>query len=266
MPIECREYGETGSRVAVLHGGPGASGYMAGLARDMARSFQVLEPLQRPSGAEKLTVALHVEDLHEVLKQRCPGERVSLVGHSWGAMLALAYAAKCPDGISLIALIGCGTFDKEARARMKITIEERLGGKVDERMAQLEREIPDRDKRLAAMGALIESVDSWDLLPLDCQAASCDARANEETWSDMMRLQAAHVYPQAFSTITCPVAMFHGKYDPHPGKMIRDSLKPYIPQLEYIEWERCGHYPWRESAAREEFLATLKTRLAACSG
>jgi hypothetical protein len=40
--------------------------------------------------------------------------------------------------------------------------------------------------------------------------------------------------------------------------MIRDSLTPYLPQLEYHEWARCGHYPWLERAAGKEFLATLR--------
>jgi pimeloyl-ACP methyl ester carboxylesterase len=52
--------------------------------------------------------------------------------------------------------------------------------------------------------------------------------------------------------------MLHGAHDPHPGAMIRTSLAPHLPQLEYVEWERCGHYPWHERHAREEFFATLR--------
>jgi len=66
------------------------------------------------------------------------------------------------------------------------------------------------------------------------------------------------VYPKAFSAISSPVLMLHGTYDPHPGRMILASLKPHIPQLEYCEWERCGHYPWREKAVRELFFSTLR--------
>lgn len=40
--------------------------------------------------------------------------------------------------------------------------------------------------------------------------------------------------------------------------MIRASLEPHLPQLEYHEWERCGHYPWLEKAVREEFFAVLR--------
>ena len=57
--------------------------------------------------------------------------------------------------------------------------------------------------------------------------------------------------------------MIHGAVDPHPGPMFRDSLLPVLPQLEYAELERCGHYPWRERYAREEFWRVLRAWLAA---
>jgi pimeloyl-ACP methyl ester carboxylesterase len=36
----------------------------------------------------------------------------SIVGESWGAMLALAYASAYPETTAAIVLVGCGTFDK----------------------------------------------------------------------------------------------------------------------------------------------------------
>ena len=56
--------------------------------------------------------------------------------------------------------------------------------------------------------------------------------------------------------------MLHGAYDPHPGEMVRDSLRPWIPHLEYCQWEHCGHSPWRERHVREEFFAALHDWLA----
>jgi pimeloyl-ACP methyl ester carboxylesterase len=44
--------------------------------------------------------------------------------------------------------------------------------------------------------------------------------------------------------------------------MIRASLEPHIPQLEYHEWERCGHFPWLEKAVRDEFFTVLRAWLA----
>ena len=95
--IEVREYGESGPTVVLLHGGPGAPGSVASLARDLSSDFRVLEPLQRCSGNEVLTVERHCLDLAAVAP-----EKTLLVGWSWGAMLALSFFDMNPAGNPLV--------------------------------------------------------------------------------------------------------------------------------------------------------------------
>lgn len=255
--MQTREYGTSGPVVIVLHGGPGAPGSMAPVARGLADSFRVLEPLQRGSGGEPLTVARHVADLHELVLSRCGDARPSLVGHSWGAMLALAYTAAHPGLVASLALIGCGTFDQAARDRMRAIMKERMDDGLRRRIERLPEEVPDPDERLRLTGELILPMYSYDLATTNQEVETCDARANRETWEDMLRLLEEGVYPAAFAAINEPVLMLHGEVDPHPGQMIRASLAPYLPRLEYREWERCGHYPWLEKAVRAEFFAVV---------
>ncbi|MCL7453931.1 MAG: alpha/beta hydrolase [Anaerolineae bacterium] len=260
--LHIRGYGSTGPDVIVLHGGPGAAGYMAPVARGLAAPFRVLEPFQRGSGGEPLTVARHVADLHEVVTS-CAGEvPPALVGHSWGAMLALCYAAAHPGSVTSLALIGCGTFDPASRQRMRAIRQARMTDPVRARVERLAEQYPDPDERLCAQARLVLPLDSYELEYTDAEPATCDARAHEETWQDMMRLQEAGVYPAAFTAIDAPVLMLHGAVDPHPGHMIEASLRAYLPQLEYREWECCGHYPWLEKAVRAEFFTVLRDWLA----
>jgi pimeloyl-ACP methyl ester carboxylesterase len=197
-------------------------------------------------------------------------------------MLALAYAAAHPDGAGAIALVGCGTFDRESRARMKAILAERTGERLGMQLGRLSLEFPDPDERLAKAFELTRSIYTFDPVdedPVpekppreeptqrDDQAPGpFDARAHTETWNDMLRLQDEGVYPAAFSAIRSPVAMLHGSYDPHPGRMIHASLIPYIPQIEYHEWERCGHSPWIERAVRTEFFGFLRDWLLSMDG
>ncbi|HUX14545.1 MAG TPA: alpha/beta hydrolase, partial [Spirochaetia bacterium] len=109
--IALREYGTKGPFVVLLHGGPGAAGYMAPVARGLVGSFRILEPFQRGSSGEPLSVARHVADLRQLIESRREDTLPAIVGHSWGAMLALAYAAEYPDSIAALVLIGCGSFD-----------------------------------------------------------------------------------------------------------------------------------------------------------
>ena len=84
---------------------------------------------------------------------------------------------------------------------------------------------------------------------------------HEETWGDIVRLQTAGVYPNAFASIRCPVLMLHGDDDPHPGPMIRDTLESALGQLDYVSWPNCGHYPWLEKGAGRDFYQTLTSWL-----
>jgi pimeloyl-ACP methyl ester carboxylesterase len=262
MVMRMRSYGTAGPWVVVLHGGPGTPGLMAPVARGLADAYRVLEPHQRGSGGEPLTVARHVADLDEFIQAHCEGTRPALVGSSWGAMLALAYAAEHPDRAGPLVLIGCGTFDQEARDRLRATVEERTDDDLRRRLKRLAKEFPDPDRRFEAMGDLILPLYAYDVDPAVLEGEPYDARAHQETWSDMVRLQVEGKYPAAFAAIESPVLMLHGAFDPHPGSMIRAGLGPYIPRLEYVEWERCGHYPWAEKAVRDEFFAVLREWLA----
>ncbi len=259
--MQVRTYGKTGPVVVVLHGGPAAVGEAAPIARGLADSFRLLEPWQRGSGAEPLTVSRHVADLHELVETRCAGSRPALVGESWGAMLALAYAAAHPAHAGPLCLVGCGTFDAASRARLRAILDERTDDGLRLRLARLPQEYPDPSERLAKRYELTKALYSVD--PIDADGAQeaaepFDVRAHIETWEDMVRLQEAGVYPAAFAAIASPVLMLHGADDPHPGRMIRDSLAPYIQRLEYREWERCGHSPWLERAVRDEFFAVMR--------
>jgi pimeloyl-ACP methyl ester carboxylesterase len=262
--LRLRTYGTSGPVVIVLHGGPADVGGAAPLARGLAEAFRVLEPWQRGSGGAPLTVAGHVADLHMVVVSRCEGVRPALVGTSWGAMLALAYAAAHPDRAGPLALVGCGTFDPLARAGLRATLAARTSDALRHRLARLAEECPDPGDQLTKRYALTQGLYTYAPIAVaqdEGAGEPFDVRAHTETWEDMVRLQETGVYPAAFAAITSPVLMVHGTYDPHPGPMIRASLAPYLPQLAYREWERCGHYPWDEQWVRDEFFAVLRAWL-----
>ena len=258
-----REYGTGMQPVIVLHGGPAAAGDVAPLARELGEQWHVFEPFQRGSGGRPLTVATHVQDLDDLVRERCGDSHPVLVGHSWGAMLALAYAAAYPTTPAALVLIGCGTFSLAARAQFEARLEARLTPADRATMGRIKESEADADRRLAAMGRLMTRVYGHDVEDVADGIADVDALAHQETWADMVRLQRDGIFPAAFAVIGVPVLMLHGDEDPHPGRLICDDLRRYIPHLDYQELPKCGHSPWLERQARRVFFETLNAWLAA---
>ena len=259
IPLTVRTYGDSGPQVILLHGGPGAAGYMAPVARELSDLFRIVEPFQRRREEAPLTVQHHIDDLHAVVTAYCAIELPALVGHSWGAMLALAYAAQHPDAARCIVLVGCGTFDSAAREYLQATVVSRTSPQLASRLRRLARETMDPDVRLCVYGRLLEPLYTYDSPANGVdETEEYDRKGHDESWRDMLRLQKRGVYPSTFAGIPAPVLMLHGDWDPHPGRMTLATLQPYLPQLEYIELKNCGHYPWREREARGAFYEALR--------
>ncbi len=258
-----REYGIGTETVIVLHGGPAAAGDVAPLARELGERWHVLEPFQRGSSAFPLTVGTHVRDLNDLIGERCGGHHPVLGGHSWGAMLALAYAAQHPTVPAGLILIGCGTFTLTARAEFERRLEARLTVRDRAYLADLRQTEASADRRMAAIGRLMKRVYAYEIEDAAEQADTIDAAAHEQTWADMKHRQEDGTYPAAFAAIGVPVLMIHGEQDPHPGRLIKEELRTYIPHLEYLELPKCGHSPGLERLARRSFFDNVNAWLEA---
>src|SRR5579863_2737773 len=113
-----RVYGKAPYRVAVIHGGPGAPGEMAPVAKELSETNGVLEPLQTMT-----TVEGQVEELATVLKEH--GDLpITLVGYSWGAMLSYIFTARHPAFVKKLILVSSGPYEAHYAAGI---METRLG-------------------------------------------------------------------------------------------------------------------------------------------
>ncbi len=270
-----RTWGTSGPTVILVHGGPAAPGSLSPLARELAGEFRIIEAFQRGSSPDRpLTVEEHIADLYDLAVSipRTNDQPPALVGHSWGAMLALACAAEHGDKLGKLILIGCGTFDTAAREEFRKRLAERQTIQWQQQLAEVDRAPNLSDsQRFERQIQLIDQLYAFDLLDRADDAehnvdhgqliGPFDKTAHEQSWQDMLRLQAEGVYPAAFASIANPVDMVHGDYDPHPGPLIRDGLLPFIPHLRYHQIAACGHDPWKERQARRPFFNLLRQLL-----
>lgn len=111
-----RTYGSAPFKVAVIHGGPGSPGYMAPVARELKDSFGVIEPIQTAKSLKG-----QIEELHDQIMS-VTHDPICLVGSSWGATLALFYAANYSRTVNKVILVGSCVYDVASSDRVKACI------------------------------------------------------------------------------------------------------------------------------------------------
>jgi proline iminopeptidase len=121
VTFHAEAFGNPGnSAVIVVHGGPGADyRYLLNL-QALADDYYVVFYDQRGTGLSprvdpaELTMENTIADLDRIVEHYGGGEPVSIVGHSWGAMLASAYIGRHPEKVSRVALAEPGALTDEA--------------------------------------------------------------------------------------------------------------------------------------------------------
>ena len=95
----CRDAGE-GPPIVVLHGGPEFDhAYLLPELDRLADSFRLVSYDQRGRGRSADGVRSELDDLDRV-RRRFGLEPVAVLGHSWGGVVAMAYAIRHPDRVT----------------------------------------------------------------------------------------------------------------------------------------------------------------------
>ena len=118
----------SGAPVLFLHGCYDAALYLP-LAELFSHKFRCILYDQRGAESSALEVqddqTLHVDrfvvDL-ECLRHHLDIDKVWLVGHSWGATLAVLYGGQFPQRVGRLVLMGMGPIDEEMRAVYKANV------------------------------------------------------------------------------------------------------------------------------------------------
>ncbi|MEV6285797.1 alpha/beta hydrolase [Kribbella sp. NPDC051770] len=272
--------------VLLLHGGPGLWDYLEPVAA-LIDDRVVHRYDQRGCGgsdpSDEQTIARTVADLEE-LRAHWGHERIVVLGHSFGATLALRYAAAHPARVAhLIYLSGVGVGDwrtpsqAEARRRMTDVQADRL-----ESLGNRRDRNPDEEREFRALSWFTDHADrerawAWALEDADVPhpinfAANRALSADNRAWGDDRLLQQA-------AALTMPVDFIHGEGDPRPASAVRELANAtgradlpsradppsrvdppsragaLAPTVRFHLVEGAGHSPWRERP--EEFRLLL---------
>jgi len=255
-----RKWGPGPYTVAVVHGGPGAPGEVAPVAREISTVTGVLEPFQTET-----TLEGQVQELRSELSEhgKVP---ITLVGFSWGAYLSLIVAARYPDLVGKLILVSSPPFEETYAAAITKTRLDRLSpAERTEAKALITRlEDPasgDKNQLLARLGLLLSHADAYDPAPVEDEMFHCQYDLFRSVWDEASALRKDRALLGMVRSVKCPVLAIHGDRDPHPAEGVMVPLSRECANFRFILLEKCGHRPWIERNAADAFFEALVKEL-----
>jgi pimeloyl-ACP methyl ester carboxylesterase len=255
-----RIYGEPPYSIAVIHGGPGAPGDLAPIARELSTKWGVLEPLQTKDFLEG-----QVLELKEVLETKA-NLPIILIGHSWGAFLSFILAGRYPQLVKKLILVASGPYETHYANNL---MEKRLEKLSDDERAYLfstmkELENPkllNKDELFSRVGKLLSKADSYNQVEHDSEIIAFQFEINSKVWTEASKLRSSGNLLALGKNIKCPVVAIHGDYDSHPAEGVEKPLTRILSDFNFYLLEKCGHFPWLEIEARLNFYKILRSQL-----
>ncbi|GLV60686.1 alpha/beta hydrolase [Dictyobacter sp. S3.2.2.5] len=262
-----REYGHEPFNIIVVHGGPGAVGTVAPVARKLGENRGVLEPLQTV-----YTLEGQIEELRQIVVENAATPAI-FIGHSWGAWLCALVAAAYPDLARKLILVGSGPFEDRYVPRIEENRLNRLGQQEREEFLRIAAilnasAVPPEgaDATLQRLGELATRADSYDLIEIpndttDLPGLVDPGKMYQGVWPAAAELRSTGELLRRVGTIRCPVVAIHGDCDPHPIDGVQQPLIPILQDFRMVILDRCGHTPWEERHARDIFYAILQQEI-----
>jgi proline iminopeptidase len=269
-PLYWVKYGQTGApRLLLLHGGPGADHcYMLPQMLHLAEKYELIFYDQRGGGRSKsdaripITWQTHVEDLGAFV-QELGLEPLSIVGYSWGAMLALLYTIEQKKNPHLqppqrLALINPAPLTRVYRRQFEAEFARRQQSPEIERMREelaasgLREKDPQayrqRAFELGVAGYFSDPHKATDLTPFRVVG-----RIQQSVWESLGDFDLI----RDLKGVKIPSIIIHGRDDPIPLASSTEASRALETNL--VVLDECGHVPYvvqpeRLFAALDPFL------------
>jgi pimeloyl-ACP methyl ester carboxylesterase len=187
-----------------------------------------------------------------------------LIASSWGAFLGFLLAARSPHLVGKLIMVGSASFVEAGASAVETTRLSRLteqDRKTAARLRQVLIEKGDMDQSFRQLVDLYTRADAYDPITLDTETLEFQFEVNQRVWAEARTLRASGELLALGQAVHCPVVAVHGDYDPHPASAVFEPLSSVLSHFRPVLLQRCGHLPWLERQARDQFFELLTTEL-----
>ena len=257
----------TGEPALLIHGGPGLSDYLEGLAAELAPRFDTIRYQQRglppTTIRDTYTVEAHVSDAIALL-DALGIDRAWAIGHSWGGHLAMHLAAAYPQRLlGLVVVDGLGGVGDGGEREF----ERRLSAGLTPEQASRAKALDERAMR--GEGPEDDAIESlriyWPNYFAHPEAAPpmppmhISIACYGQTFDSLRQHLARGTLEHGLPSYRGPSLFIHGRHDAIPYGSAEQTAA-LIPGAQVIILEDCGHIPWMAKAgAIRDALGALTT-------
>ncbi len=263
VPLYWARWGRAAApKLLVLHGGPGAHhDYLLPQMLALSDEYEMVFYDQRGGGKSKvsdtepITWRTQVDDLALVARELITGP-LTLVGYSWGGLLAMLYAVTAHEEahsttwprVSRMLLIDPASVTREHRRAFEVTFAERSesawvrSGRAELAAAGLRERDPEAYRRrsfaLSVAGYFLHPQSALDLTPF-----RVSSRVQQSVWESLGDFDLR----PGLRELHVPTLVVHGRDDPIPLASSEDIAQALDAKL--IVLDDCGHVPYVERPA-----------------
>jgi pimeloyl-ACP methyl ester carboxylesterase len=250
-----RTHGKKPYEIITLHGGPGALGELKPLSEKLGEEFGVIEYLQT-----KESIELLLKDIQKILSKKVQSP-VNVIGFSWGDWLAVFFADQYPEMVKSLILISSGPFEEKYSKNIHKNRFNRMNDKEKELFEKVEQKFIEgknvKIKLLNNFVDLMHKVDAYQYKKSNNNVTNFQINLYKKIWNEAAKLRKNNQLIKALAKIDCPIKVIHGDYDPHPYQGVKKPLEKLQKDYEFKLLKKCGHTPWKEKIAKDEFYNTL---------
>jgi proline iminopeptidase len=263
----------TGDPVVVLHGGPGLSmSYLRPDLEPLARTHQAIFYDQRGGGRStvavadpaRVSLASHLADL-ETVRRFFKLDRLTLIGHSWGAALAAHYAARYPSRVQRLVLVSpmpprrlpyMEQFGRNVRSWMDDATRQQMVALAEAREDAADPVAACRAYWTIFIRGYFADPNNPGTVRGDVCDDPADAVKNQNTVYDLtMGPLGDYDWRPLMKSVRVNALVIHGDRDPIPIESAREWAAS-LPNARLLPVPGSGHFPFVEQA--DKFFAAVE--------
>ncbi len=255
--------------ILLLHGGPTICGYMHTLKPFLEPHPVVTfaQPGTKENPSSRADLHAHFSAIRMEM-DRIGAREVILLGHSWGANLALLFASAFPACVTAVVVIGTAPLSEELEHALGAEVSRRLSTRSLQELQLIDQEVERAlredqhtlvedlvDKRLGlVLPSYVVDIETLSHLPETSFSLSGFRQSKDSLWE---RISEGEI-PRLLRAIPHPVFAVHGREDVMSCDATLAFLRAHVRCFQGHPIDGVGHFPWLEPHGRGPFEGVIR--------